>query len=265
MVYRYLLLYKPYDVLSQFTDKSGPDKPGPNKSGPDKSGPDKSTRRTLKDFVSVPGVYAVGRLDRDSEGLLLLTDDGPMQHRLSHPRFGHRRQYWVQVECSPKSQPIEAAIAQLSTGVTIRGYRTRPAQVSLIPAPDLPSRNPPIRYRKQIPTAWLEIVLSEGKNRQVRRMTAAVGYPTLRLVRSALFLPGPQKPRSEKEPREKASKKASKKTRTGVHSAEATSLKASTRSSSELALTLSGLMPGQWRSLTNQEIRSLPQGIHSRA
>ncbi|MGB3790583.1 MAG: pseudouridine synthase [Phormidesmis sp.] len=197
MAYRYLLVYKPYDVLSQFTDESA--------------------RRTLKDFVPVPGVYAVGRLDRDSEGLLLLTDDGPMQHRLSHPRFGHRRQYWVQVECPVKSQPIVEAIAQLRSGVTIRDYQTRPAQVKSIPEPDLPPRNPPIRYRKQIPTAWLEITLTEGKNRQVRRMTAAVGYPTLRLVRSALFLPPP-----------------------------------------ELALTLSGLLPGQWRSLTKQEVRSLP-------
>ncbi len=209
MVYRYLLLYKPYDVLSQFTDGSA--------------------RRTLKEFVSVPDVYAVGRLDRDSEGLLLLTDDGSMQHRLSHPRFGHRRQYWVQVECPAKSQPIAEAIAQLESGVTIRNYRTRPAQVKAIPEPDLPTRNPPIRYRKQVPTAWLEITLTEGKNRQVRRMTAAVGYPTLRLVRSALFLPGPLKRRGE-----------------------------GSRTVSELALTLFGLLPGQWRSLTEQEVRSLP-------
>ncbi len=168
MSYRYLLLYKPFDVLSQFT-----------------SGADGCGHTTLKDFVSVPAVYAVGRLDRDSEGLLLLTDDGPMQHRLSHPKFGHRRQYWVQVE----RQPDETALQQLRLGVTIRGYRTRPAQVRAIAEPRLPPRNPPIRYRQQIPTTWLEITLSEGKNRQVRRMTAAVGFPTLRLVRSALFLP----------------------------------------------------------------------------
>nr|WP_228025198.1 pseudouridine synthase [cf. Phormidesmis sp. LEGE 11477] len=204
------MFYKPYDVLSQFTDELG--------------------RRTLKEFISVPDVYTVGRLDRDSEGLLLLTNDGPMQHRLSHPRFGHRRQYWVQVECGAKSQPIEQAIAQLQTGVTIRGYRTKPAQASVIPVPDLPPRNPPIRYRKQIPTTWLEIVLTEGKNRQVRRMTAAVGYPTLRLVRSALFLPAPK-----------------------------------TASKTELALTLSGLLPGQWRSLSPPEVRSLPRSVHSRA
>ncbi len=165
MTYRYLLLYKPYDVLSQFTDEG-------------------TNRTTLKPFVSVPDVYAVGRLDRDSEGLLLLTDDGPMQHRLSHPKFEHLRQYWVQVE----REPDEAALAQMRSGVTIRGYRTRPAQVEAIAPPNLAPRNPPIRYRKQIPTAWIQMRLTEGKNRQVRRMTAAVGFPTLRLVRSALFL-----------------------------------------------------------------------------
>lgn len=234
MVHRYLLLYKPYNVLSQFTDKPATDKPAI-----DKSATDEPERQTLKDFVSVPNVYAVGRLDRDSEGLLLLTDDGPMQHRLSHPRFGHRRQYWVQVECGVKSQPIEDAIAQLRAGVTIRGYRTRPAQVNVILSPDLPPRDPPIRYRKQIPTAWLEIVLTEGKNRQVRRMTAAVGYPTLRLVRSALFLPGARQSKQQS--------------------------KTSTRALPELALTLSGLLPGQWRSLTDREVRSLPRSGHSRA
>ncbi len=202
MAYRYLLFYKPYNVLSQFTDDR-----------PDASAAEGLGRSTLKGYISVPDVYAVGRLDRDSEGLLLLTDDGPMQHRLSHPKFAHKRQYWVQVE----GVPSEAAIAQLQTGVTIRGYRTRPAQVRAIAEPDLPPRDPPIRDRKHIPTAWLEMTLSEGKNRQVRRMTAAVGFPTLRLVRGALFL-----------------------------SANAT-------------LTLVGLQPGQWRELTEQERRSLPQ------
>lgn len=171
MICRYLLLYKPYNVLSQFTDE--------------RSAPS-ALRVTLKNFVSVPGVYAVGRLDLDSEGLLLLTDDGQMQHRLSHPKFAHRRQYWVQVE----RQPDESALRQLRQGVTIRNYQTRPAEVRAIAEPDLPPRDPPIRYRQHIPTAWLEITLSEGKNRQVRRMTAAVGFPTLRLVRSALFLSG---------------------------------------------------------------------------
>ncbi len=136
--------------------------------------------------MPVAGVYAVGRLDRDSEGLLLLTDDGKVQHRLSHPKFAHRRQYWVQVE----RQPDEAALARLRQGVSIRNYQTRPAAVSLIPEPNLPPRDPPIRNRQHIPTAWLKMTLSEGKNRQVRRMTAAVGFPTLRLVRSALFLSG---------------------------------------------------------------------------
>ena len=163
--YRYLLLYKPYDVLSQFTDAEG--------------------RRTLKDFVPVPDVYAVGRLDRDSEGLLLLTDDGQMQHRLSHPKFAHGRRYWVQVEREPTPESLQ----QLRRGVTIKGYRTRPAVVEAVAPPDLPPRDPPIRYRKQVPTAWLSLTLTEGKNRQVRRMTAAVGFPTLRLVRSALLLP----------------------------------------------------------------------------
>lgn len=193
MAYRYLLLYKPYDVLSQFTDDAG--------------------RPTLKDFVSVKGVYAVGRLDRDSEGLLLLTNDGPMQHRLSHPKFAHRRQYWAQVERIPD----EAALEKLRQGVRIRNYRTRPAQARAIVDPSLPPRTPPVRYRKQIPTAWIELTLTEGKNRQVRRMTAAVGFPTLRLVRSALYLPG------------------------------------------NLALTLEGLAPGDWRELTRKEVRSLPR------
>lgn len=165
MSYRYLLLYKPYDVLSQFTDAEG--------------------RRSLKEFVPVPDVYAVGRLDCDSEGLLLLTDDGPMQHRLSHPKFAHGRRYWAQVEREPTPQ----SLAQLRSGVTIKDYRTRPAIVERIAEPDLPPRDPPIRYRQHIPTAWLALTLTEGKNRQVRRMTAAVGFPTLRLVRSALLLP----------------------------------------------------------------------------
>ncbi|MGB7087187.1 MAG: pseudouridine synthase [Phormidesmis sp.] len=160
--------------MSQFTDPLA-----------SQSSTGKLDRMTLKGFVPVSGVYAVGRLDRDSEGLLLLTDDGPMQHRLSHPKFHHRRQYWVQVERTP----TESALTELREGIAIRSYRTRPAQVTLIAEPDLPPRDPPIRYRKQVPTAWLEMTLTEGKNRQVRRMTAAVGFPTLRLVRNALLLP----------------------------------------------------------------------------
>jgi 23S rRNA pseudouridine2457 synthase len=159
--HRYILFYKPYGVLSQFS------KDTPNQS-------------TLQDYISVPDVYPVGRLDADSEGLLLLTNHGQLQHRLSHPRFGHRRTYWVQVERIPDA----ADLHKLEQGVLIKNYRTQPAKVKLLSAePLLPDRIPPIRFRKNVPTAWLEMTLTEGKNRQVRRMTASVGFPTLRLVR----------------------------------------------------------------------------------
>jgi 23S rRNA pseudouridine2457 synthase len=170
MAYQYLLFYKPYNVLSQFSEGSTPPAAG-------------SSRLTLKDFVPVEQVYPVGRLDRDSEGLMLLTNHGQLQHRLSDPRFAHPRTYWVQVEHVPDPR----ALAQLRQGVTIKGYHTRPCQAKLITAPPaLPPRDPPIRHRQNIPTAWLELTLEEGKNRQVRRMTAAVGHPTLRLVRVAI-------------------------------------------------------------------------------
>lgn len=171
MAYQYILFYKPYNVLSQFSEGTTPPVSAAE------------PRLTLKDFIPVANVYPVGRLDRDSEGLMLLTNHGRVQHRLSDPRFAHPRTYWVQVEQVPSA----AALAQLRQGVTIKGYRTRPCQVeSLMVAPTLPPREPPIRFRQSIPTAWLEMTLQEGKNRQVRRMTAAVGHPTLRLVRVAI-------------------------------------------------------------------------------
>ncbi|MDM7938413.1 MAG: pseudouridine synthase [Cyanobium sp. CZS 48M] len=161
-----LLLHKPYGVLSQFS-------PEPL-----------SPWSTLAHLVPVPGVYAAGRLDADSEGLLLLTSDGALQQRLTDPRFGHWRRYWVQVEGSPS----DAALQQLRDGVMVQGRRTLPAQASTLADLGLGERVPPIRQRRSIPTAWLELGLREGRNRQVRRMTAAVGLPTLRLLRVAIDL-----------------------------------------------------------------------------
>lgn len=140
----------------------------------------------LAPFIPIPAVYAAGRLDADSEGLLLLTSNGRLQQRLTDPSFGHWRRYWVQVEGNGALQP--QALEQLSQGVLLQGEPTRPARARLIADPLLPERDPPIRQRAAIPTSWLELELREGRNRQVRRMTAAVGLPTLRLVRVAIDL-----------------------------------------------------------------------------
>jgi pseudouridine synthase len=157
-----LVFHKPYGVLSQFTPEPG------------------SRWRTLADFALPKNVYALGRLDADSEGLLLFSDEPGLNSNLLDPARGHRREYWAQVERIPD----EAALAKLERGVTIGDYTTRPCRVRrLDPPPSLPPRDPPIRFRKNVPDCWLSLELTEGKNRQVRRMTAAIGHPTLRLVR----------------------------------------------------------------------------------
>lgn len=162
-----LLFHKPYGVLSQFTPEPG------------------SRWGWLGEHIDVPGVYAAGRLDADSEGLLLLTDDGRLQQRLTDPRWGHWRCYWVQVEGLVPPSALEA----LRRGVSVQGRLTLPARAEAMPPPaDLPERDPPIRHRLSVPTSWLRIELREGRNRQVRRMTASVGLPTLRLLRVAIDL-----------------------------------------------------------------------------
>ncbi|MGB2869356.1 MAG: pseudouridine synthase [Bacteroidota bacterium] len=157
----YILFFKPFGVLCQFSPMAG--------------------KQTLKDFGPFPPhVYPVGRLDADSEGLLLLTNDNDVKHRLTDPKFGHARTYLVQVEGSPDEQ----AILRLQNGVVIEGKKTRPAKAMLLTdEQSLPPRPVPVRFRKSIPTAWIELTLREGRNRQVRKMTAAVGHPTLRLIR----------------------------------------------------------------------------------
>lgn len=160
-----ILFNKPFRVMCQFTDEKG--------------GTDGNRRATLADWITTPDVYPAGRLDFESEGLLLLTDNGQLQHHIASPRKKMPKTYWVQVE----GEISDEALQQLRKGVELKDGKTRPAEVAPMTPPDLWPRNPPVRYRESVPTSWIRMTITEGKNRQVRRMTAAVGFPTLRLVR----------------------------------------------------------------------------------
>lgn len=184
----YYTIYKPFQVLSQFTADAG--------------------KACLADYFSVPkDVYPVGRLDYDSEGLLILTNDKSLNQRLLHPQFKHQRTYWAQVEGTPSAEALLALQQGVWISVDGKKYKTLPAAAALLsPIPEIPERNPPIRFRKSVPDCWIELQLHEGKNRQVRKMTAAVGYPTLRLIRVAIerltlekLAPGEIKPWKQNE------------------------------------------------------------------
>ena len=164
-MFHYFVAYKPFQVLSQFTSQEG--------------------KKTLKNFFGVPrDVYPLGRLDYDSEGLLILTDDRQLNYRLLHPDLAHEREYWVQVEGEISEHAINTLQSGVSINISGKMYKTKKCKAGkFLTLPDLPERYPPIRYRKDIPVSWIRIILREGKNRQVRKMTAAVGFPTLRLVR----------------------------------------------------------------------------------